>query len=334
MSPPTQRPQPSDSVRPTKITWSTSIKHQTDPSIRISGLLILITTAYRPSIGTILCAEGWCCLKQSPWLLGTILDGSPLKPRIAACWHSFCQPLKDDRPSQHHLVLIQQLSELFLSTRQTVRDSREQVDAQTGLVREARERLEHVPREDTRFLELTTQEHHLLLEERQLRMAYAKAAETEREAFVWFSVAVQDAHTKERTRAERTKHWSIVGSLTGAILGLFGSAYLNRLRLRELHSIVGQGSPGLVGDQERLDGIMKQQTECQKRIEEMLRDLQSRIAAKSPHQELKDGFKDALASSSTAETKSAIAIRHSVLITATTVGLFGMGLILYFLPKQ
>ena len=38
--------------------------------------------------------------KQSPWLLGTILDGSPLRHRIPACWHSFCRPRKDDRQSQ------------------------------------------------------------------------------------------------------------------------------------------------------------------------------------------------------------------------------------------
>ena len=47
-------------------------------------------------------------LKLSPWLLGTILDGSPLRHRIPASWHSFCQPRKDDRQSQPHLVLIQQ----------------------------------------------------------------------------------------------------------------------------------------------------------------------------------------------------------------------------------
>ena len=35
--------------------------------------------------------------KQSPWLLGTILDRSPLRHRIPASWHSFCQLQKDDK---------------------------------------------------------------------------------------------------------------------------------------------------------------------------------------------------------------------------------------------
>ena len=47
---------------------------------------------------------------QSPGLSDTILDGSPLRHRIPACWHSFCRPQKDDRQSQPHLVLIQQPS--------------------------------------------------------------------------------------------------------------------------------------------------------------------------------------------------------------------------------
>ena len=48
--------------------------------------------------------------QQSPSLLGTILDGSPLRQRIPESWHSFYRPQKDDRQSQPHLVLIQQPS--------------------------------------------------------------------------------------------------------------------------------------------------------------------------------------------------------------------------------
>jgi len=44
---------------------------------------------------------------QSPWLLGKILDRSPLQHRKPAIWHSFCRLRKDDRLSQPHLVLIQ-----------------------------------------------------------------------------------------------------------------------------------------------------------------------------------------------------------------------------------
>ena len=47
-------------------------------------------------------------LPKSPWLLDTILDGSPLRHGIPASWHSLCRPQKDDRQNKPHLVLIQQ----------------------------------------------------------------------------------------------------------------------------------------------------------------------------------------------------------------------------------
>ena len=43
----------------------------------------------------------------------------------------------------------------------------------------------------------------------------------ERTAFVQFSSAVRLSHEKERSRAERTKYWSIIGSVSGTILGMF-----------------------------------------------------------------------------------------------------------------
>lgn len=47
-----------------------------------------------------------------------------------------------------------------------------------------------------------------------------------------FSAAVRESHEKERTRAERTKNWSIIGSVLGALIGVIGSTYVNRVRLQ------------------------------------------------------------------------------------------------------
>jgi len=84
-------------------------------SCRSPGLLLLLPLQssqlpfHHPNKGTINWEErgDWdhtlcralVLLKQSPWLLGTILDGSPLQHSIPACWHSFCRPRKDDKPS-------------------------------------------------------------------------------------------------------------------------------------------------------------------------------------------------------------------------------------------
>lgn len=69
-------------------------------------------------------------------------------------------------------------------------------------------------------------------EERRLRTAYENAEGSEREKFALFSAAVRESHEKERTRAERTKNWSIIGSVLGALIGVMGSTYINRVRLQ------------------------------------------------------------------------------------------------------
>lgn len=71
-----------------------------------------------------------------------------------------------------------------------------------------------------------------LQEERRLRTAYENAEGSEREKFALFSAGVRESHEKERTRAERTKNWSVIGSVLGALIGVMGSTYVNRVRLQ------------------------------------------------------------------------------------------------------
>ena len=61
-------------------------------------------------IGTILCAERWCCLGS---LLGHWVQswtGRHSDTGYQKSWHSFCRTRKDDTQSQPHLVLNQQPS--------------------------------------------------------------------------------------------------------------------------------------------------------------------------------------------------------------------------------
>ncbi|KAG7277114.1 hypothetical protein CRUP_031327 [Coryphaenoides rupestris] len=83
-----------------------------------------------------------------------------------------------------------------------------------------------------------------LKEERRERSAYEGAELSERQRFSLFSVAVRSSHEKERTRAERTKNWSLIGSLLGTLLGVLGSTYINRVRLQELRSLLLEAQKG------------------------------------------------------------------------------------------
>lgn len=113
-----------------------------------------------------------------------------------------------------------------------VREAHGSLETLQVRLKEVRDRLDRVSREEAHYLELATLEHKLLQEERRLRTAYENAESSEREKFALFSAAVRGSHEKERTRAERTKNWSIIGSVLGALIGVMGSTYINRVRLQ------------------------------------------------------------------------------------------------------
>ncbi|XP_077385944.1 mitochondrial potassium channel [Festucalex cinctus] len=140
----------------------------------------------------------------------------------------------------------------FMASRGVVGEAHGSLEAVQGRLKEARARLERVSREEAAYLELATLEHRLLLDERRLRAAHGHAEAAERERFAAFSAAVRESHEKERTRAERTKNWSLVGSVLGALIGVMGSTYINRVRLQELKSLLLEAQKGPESLQEAL----------------------------------------------------------------------------------
>lgn len=161
----------------------------------------------------------------------------------------------------------------FMVSRSLVRDGHVNLEALQGRLKEVRERLDRVTREEPRYLELATIEHKLLQEDRRLRSTYELAEGSEREKFALFSAAVRESHEKERTRAERTKNWSIFGSVLGAIIGVMGSTYVNRVRLQELKSLLLEAQKGPESLQEALrvqaSNHRSQQDELESLIDQM-----------------------------------------------------------------
>ncbi|XP_021112408.1 coiled-coil domain-containing protein 51 isoform X2 [Heterocephalus glaber] len=133
-----------------------------------------------------------------------------------------------------------------------VRESREDLEVQQTKLKEVRDRLDRVSREDNQYLELATLEHRMLQEEKRLRIAYVGAEDSEREKFSLFSAAVRESHEKERARAERTKNWSLIGSVLGALIGVAGSTYVNRVRLQELKALLLEAQKGPLSLQEAI----------------------------------------------------------------------------------
>ncbi|XP_063797092.1 mitochondrial potassium channel isoform X1 [Pseudophryne corroboree] len=140
----------------------------------------------------------------------------------------------------------------FMVARGIVREARESVESQLLKLKEVRDRLDRVSRDDIQYLELATLEHKLLQEEKRLRTSYINAEENERETFFSFSASVRESHEKERTRAERTKNWSVIGSVLGAVIGVMGSTYINRVRLQELKVLLLEAQKGPISLQEAI----------------------------------------------------------------------------------
>ncbi|XP_053725056.1 mitochondrial potassium channel [Synchiropus splendidus] len=171
----------------------------------------------------------------------------------------------------------------FMVARGMVREAHLSLEALQVRLKEVRDRLDRVSREEAHYLELATLEHKLLQEERRLRTAYENSEESEREKFALFSAGVRESHEKERTRAERTKNWSIIGSVLGALIGVMGSTYINRVRLQELKSLLLEAQKGPESLQEALrvqaGNHRSQQDELRTIIDSLRVTLHERVVA-------------------------------------------------------
>lgn len=107
----------------------------------------------------------------------------------------------------------------FMKSRHEVQETRIDLVRLQNDLRELRSKLDRLSREDERYLQLATEEHKALLAERKTRVNLETLETLERDKFAALSAAVRGAHEKERSRAERTKYWSIIGSACGAVLG-------------------------------------------------------------------------------------------------------------------
>nr|XP_046195029.1 mitochondrial potassium channel-like [Oncorhynchus gorbuscha]XP_046195035.1 mitochondrial potassium channel-like [Oncorhynchus gorbuscha] len=179
----------------------------------------------------------------------------------------------------------------FMVARGMVREAHCSLEALQVKLKEVRDRLDRVSREEAHYLELATLEHKLLQEERRLRTAYENAEGAEREKFALFSAGVRESHEKERTRAERTKNWSVIGSVLGALIGVMGSTYINRVRLQELKTLLLEAQKGPVSLQEAIKvqaGMHKsQQQELRGLIDTLRVTLQHRAARVIAEQDVK-----------------------------------------------
>ena len=105
-------------------------------------------------------------------------------------------------------------------------------------LKEIHGRLEKFQRGDERYLSLLTEEYDILRDEKVVVQDLKHWEQAEQDHFALLSSALRESHEKERARAERTKYWSVVGSIIGAAIGIIGSSINNFLKTKELKGIV------------------------------------------------------------------------------------------------
>ncbi|XP_055485861.1 mitochondrial potassium channel isoform X1 [Psammomys obesus] len=174
---------------------------------------------------------------------------------------------------------VTEAEKVFMVARSLVGEAREALEAQQAKLKEVRDRLDRVSREDNQYLELATLEHRMLQEEKRLRTAYLRAEDSEREKFSLFSAAVRESHEKERTRAERTKNWSLIGSILGALIGVAGSTYVNRVRLQELKALLLEAQKGPASLQEAIREQASSYSLQQRDLQDLMVDLRGLVHA-------------------------------------------------------
>merc|ERR1719481_624693 len=116
----------------------------------------------------------------------------------------------------------------FINTQELRRESQANLTDIQKKIKDIHLELEKTHRGEDRYLVLVTQEHQVLKEELNLTEDFKSYEKAEREGFSLLSSTVRDSHEKERAQAEKTKYWSVIGSVIGTCIGIFGTTINNR----------------------------------------------------------------------------------------------------------
>ena len=82
--------------------------------------------------------------------------------------------------------------------------------------------MEKLSRSDDAYLELFKKEHDFVKREKLSQLELKKQDDVERQLFLSLQLALRESQEKEKMRVERTKYWSIIGSIVGALTGVIG----------------------------------------------------------------------------------------------------------------
>jgi len=146
---------------------------------------------------------------------------------------------------------------MFLEVQTKRRQKQAEMSNIHAKLKEIHVQLDKVQRGEERYLSLLTEEYQIIREEKAIERELTQYESQERDLFAALSSAVRESHEKERARTERTKYWSVFGSIIGAFLGIVGTSINNYLKMREIKGIVKDSAASGV----ELKGLLKDLSE-------------------------------------------------------------------------
>uniref|UniRef100_A0A915KWK4 Coiled-coil domain-containing protein 51 n=1 Tax=Romanomermis culicivorax TaxID=13658 RepID=A0A915KWK4_ROMCU len=188
----------------------------------------------------------------------------------------------------------------FTKTQESRREKQDEIREIQSRLKEIHVELDKTSRGEDRYLNLLTQEHSVIKQERQLMDDFKRLERSERDCFTILSNRLRDSHEKERERAEKTKYGSIIGSIVCGMIGIVGGTIVNRGRLKEIKNIVKDSSESAhlqILTEELASAVDKQQS----KINNFINELNGMLTNKPTFQSVEKGAFSSLETLATSE---------------------------------
>lgn len=185
-------------------------------------------------------------------------------------WYEEFTGLDEVRMAQNRVL---EAEAKFVAAQERRREASTLVSAIQSKLKDLWAELDNTSRGEERYVHLITQEHSILKEERRAVHEFQSYEREEREYFAALSSAVKESHEKERAQAERTKYWSIIGSVIGTIIGIIGSSVNNQMKMKEMRRLIGE-SLLKHGEQDILTDVSQVLSKHEKAMSVIVREMQ------------------------------------------------------------
>uniref|UniRef100_A0A915NFS3 Coiled-coil domain-containing protein 51 n=1 Tax=Meloidogyne floridensis TaxID=298350 RepID=A0A915NFS3_9BILA len=173
---------------------------------------------------------------------------------------------------------VNQCESNLFQAQQDRREKQSEIRVVQNKLKEIHSELDRTLRGEDKYLRLITEEHAAIKKEREMMNIYEELETREREAFNVLSNKVRVSHEREREREERTKYWSLIGSLFGALLGILGTTIATELRMKHIREMIPSGQE----IKPLLDEMVQMVRGSQGQVSEFLENLTKMFNLESP----------------------------------------------------